>query len=110
MIGATIDKGWPSREALPLDTVVRASRSQVACTLGEEVMILNLEDGVYYGLDPVGARIWELLQESKTIGAILETLLAEFEVEKDRCERDLMQLLNQLMDARLVELEPTAGE
>ena len=111
MIGATIDKGRPLRDALPLDTVVRASKTQVACTLGGEVMILNLENGVYYGLDPVGARIWELLQEPRTILEIRDALLQEFEVEPERCEKDLLGLIDAMMEARLVELGPeTAGE
>lgn len=93
-----------------MESVVRASRSQVACTLGEEVMILNLENGVYYGLDPVGARIWELLQEPRTILEIRDALLHEFEVEPGRCEHDLLQLISQLLDARLVDLETTAAE
>jgi hypothetical protein len=86
------------------ETVVRAARSQVACTLGNEVMILNLENGVYYGLDEVGARIWEILQEPRTLGEIRETLLSEFDVDADRCERDLVQLVGELMDAHLVEV------
>ena len=110
MIGATIDKSQPPKEVLRLETVVRASRTQVACTLGEEVMILNLENGVYYGLDPVGARIWELLQEPRTILEVRDALLQEFEVEPERCERDLLGLLESLLDAHLVELGPQAAK
>jgi hypothetical protein len=87
-----------------LDSVVVATSSQVSCELADEVMILNLNNGVYYGLDPVGARIWELLQEERPVAEIRDALLAEFEVTEERCERDLLRLLGELIDARLVEI------
>ena len=97
------DKGADT-EALSVETVVRAARTQVACSLGDEVMILNLEDGVYYGLDAVGARVWELLQAPRTVAQIRDVLVSEFEVEADRCELDLFGLLRELHGVRLVEV------
>jgi hypothetical protein len=85
-------------------SVVVATSGQVSCELAGEAMILNLNDGVYYGLDPVGARIWELLQEQRPVAEIRDTLLAEFEVSEERCERDLLRLLNELIEAQLVEI------
>jgi hypothetical protein len=91
-------------EAQILESVVLAAPTQVGCSLGEEVMILNLEDGVYYGLDAVGSRIWELLQKPRSVAEICEVLVEEFEVEKQRCEQDLLGFLRELHDARLIEV------
>jgi hypothetical protein len=118
---------WPASVAFPADHVPNSSRegcllsctdlrgsvvvatsSQVSCELADEVMILNLNDGVYYGLDAVGTRIWELLQEQRPVTEMRDTLLAEFEVTEERCERDLLRLLNELIEARLVEVVPTS--
>jgi len=55
----------------------------VSCDLVEEAALLNLKDGVYYGLNPVGARIWNLLQKPITAGEILEVIIEEYDVEKD---------------------------
>lgn len=84
-------------------TVVGA-KDQVSCDLAGEAAILNLESGVYYGLDAVGARVWHLLQEPRTVQDIRETLLMEYEVERDRCERDLLALLQELVAAGLIEV------
>ena len=73
-------------------TVVRA-KDQVSCDLVGEAVILNLKSGVYYGLNPVGARIWELIQEPRTVSAVLDVLLEQYNVEAGRCERDLFCLL-----------------
>lgn len=91
---------------LRLDSVVCAAKTQVGTSVGDEVMILNLEDGVYYGLDPVGARIWELLMEPTTVLAIREILVSEFEVEPEQCEDDLFSLLRALIEVRLVDVSP----
>jgi len=83
---------------------VVATKDQVSCDLSGEVAILNLKSGVYYGLDAVGARIWQLIQEPRTVASIRTVLLSEYEVDPDRCERDLLLLLHALADAGLLEI------
>lgn len=83
---------------------VAAAKEQISSDLGEEVVILNLRTGVYHGLDAVGARIWNLLQESRTVNDIQDVLLTEYDVESDRCQRDLLELLQKLADEGLVEV------
>ncbi len=87
------------------DSTVVATRDQVSSDLKGEVAILDLKAGVYYGLDDVGARIWNLIQEPKAVSEIRDTLLQEYDVEADRCERDLLALLQRLADEGLVEAE-----
>ncbi len=87
------------------DTVVVAARNQVYTDLENEVVILNLTDGVYYGLNPVGARIWQLLQERHTVNEIRALLLEEYEVEPRQLDHDLLPLLQELMNKGLIESE-----
>lgn len=84
-------------------TVV-ATKDQVSSELGEDAVILNLKTGIYHGLDAVGARIWHLIQEPRTVNDILNTLLQEYEIEPERCERELVALLQKLADAELVKV------
>ena len=86
------------------DSTVVAAKDQVSSDLGGEVAILDLKAGVYYGLDAVGARIWSLIQEPRTVNEIRDILLEEYEVEPERCERDLLVLLRRLADEGLVEV------
>jgi sulfur transfer complex TusBCD TusB component (DsrH family) len=71
---------------------------------GAETVILSLEDGVYYGLEEVGARIWELLQRPIQVSAIRDALVAEYDVDPERCRRDLLALLQDLAARGLVEV------
>lgn len=85
-------------------STVVASKDQVSSDLGEEIAILDLKEGVYYGLDEVGARVWELIQTPITVGAIRDSLVEEYDVEPDRCERDVLALLQRLVDQGLIEI------
>ncbi len=85
-------------------STVVAAKDQVSSDLGGEVAILDLKAGVYYGLDAVGARIWSLIQEPRTVNEIRDILLEEYDVEPERCERDLLALLRRLADEGLVEV------
>lgn len=93
------------RPTVSRNATVVAAREQVSSDLQGEVAILGLRAGVYYGLDAVGGRIWNLLQKPKTVNEIRDVLLKEYDVEADRCERDLLALLQQLADEGLIEVD-----
>jgi hypothetical protein len=92
------------RKMLSERSVVRAVRDQVSSDLGGEAVILGLTSGVYYGLDTVGTFVWNLLQEPRTIASLRDAILEEYDVEPDRCEQDLLALLERLRDENLVEV------
>ena len=85
-------------------SVVAATKDQVSCRLGEEAAILNTKEGIYYGLDPVGAQIWQLLQTPRKVADIQAVLIKEYDVEPERCQRDLLALLSDLLQAGLIEV------
>ena len=85
-------------------SVVVAVKDQVSCDLAGEAAILNIKNGVYYGLDPVGARIWNLMQEPRAVSEIQTAITGEYDVEPERCARDLFGLLNKLLEEGLIEV------
>jgi len=86
------------------NTTVVATRGQVSSDLGGEVAILNLKNGMYYTLDEVGAWIWNLIQEPKTVSEVCAATLDEYEVDHERCERDVLALLQSLATEELIEV------
>jgi len=97
------------KELISGSSTVVVAKEQVSCDLGGEAAILNMKNGVYYGLDPIGARIWNLIQEPKSLNEIRELLLKEYDVEPDRCERDLLVLLQKLASEGLIEVKDEPG-
>jgi hypothetical protein len=85
-------------------TIVAVSASQVSCDLAGEAAILNLADGVYYGLDPVGASIWNMIQQPRSVEEICSGVMSEYDVEPDVCRRDVVALLEELAARGLIEV------
>ena len=69
-----------------------------------ELVLLNLESGVYFGLDPVGTRIWHLLTEPCTLEHILDALVDEYDVARGQCEHDLLRFVGRLREKALLEV------
>lgn len=88
-------------------SVVVASKDQLASDIGGETVILGLTAGRYYGVDAVGARIWQLIQTPTRIADVRETIVAEYDVEPERCEADVLALLQRMLDAGLAEEVPS---
>ncbi|WP_066384673.1 MULTISPECIES: PqqD family peptide modification chaperone [unclassified Anabaena] len=86
-----------------------ASQEQVSSELEGEAVILDVKSGVYYGLNQVGASVWNMIQAPKSIKEIQAALLAEYEVEPEVCERDLMILLEDLAAKGLIKITNEAS-
>jgi hypothetical protein len=71
--------------------------------VGDEGVLLNLSTELYLGLDPVGARMWTVLNNAPSIQAAYDLLLQEYDVEPDRLHQDLDELLDRLLEQGLIE-------
>jgi len=89
---------------ISINSRIAVSQDQVSCDLSGEAAILNLKAGVYYGLNTVGASIWKLIQEPRTIKEIRDALLEEYDVEPKRCEQDILELLEELSTHELIKI------
>jgi hypothetical protein len=76
----------------------------MARQVGDETVILDLASGTYFGLDPVGARIWQMMTECKTLSEICDVLLDEYDVPREVLERDILRLLQELNTQNLISL------
>jgi hypothetical protein len=89
---------------IALDTQFVASSQQVSTEMPDELIILNLADGTYYGLDPVSAFIWHHIQTPRSIVQMVDALTSEYDVSADEACADILQLLDTLRARGLVEL------
>ena len=74
--------------------------------LQEESVILNLDSERYYGLDDVGTRILTVLTTSESIEAAYETLVKEYDVDREILRQDLLELIENLSKQGLISLNP----
>jgi len=87
---------------MKLSDVVRIPQAVIARQVGDETVMLDLANGTYYSLDPVGARMWQLLVEGKTLAAVCDTMVDEYDVSRDDVERDLLILVDNLATHGLI--------
>lgn len=85
-------------------SIVVASKDQISCDLEGEAAILNLKSGTYFGLDLVGAAIWSLIGQPRRVVEIRNALIDQFDVEAERCTRDLVRLLGELHAHGLIQV------
>jgi len=72
--------------------------------MGGETVILDLNSGIYYGLDVVGARVWTLIEHATSVQTVCETIVSEYDVDAETCSRDVLEFVNQMRDIGLVEV------
>ena len=87
------------------NSVVISIKNQISSDLGGETVILNMNTGIYHGLNEVGNFIWNLIQQPQVVKDVHERLLQEYEIEDSVCESDLFALLKDLLDAGLIEVK-----
>lgn len=94
---------------MSLDSIVVATKNHVSCALDDEAAILNLENSVYYGMNVVGTRVWNLVQQPLSIRAIRDAIVDEYDVTPEQCESDLLPLLERMKAVGLIEIKAVAA-
>lgn len=97
------------------DSVVVREADLLRAELDGQIVLMSVDSGEYYGLDPVASEIWDLLSEPRTVAGLCRDLEKRYRVEPERCERDVLAFLGDLLadgSLRLVDdrgvLEPDA--
>lgn len=82
---------------------LRRNLNQLYSEIDDEIIMLSVNNGEYYGLNSIGSEIWNLLEESITFQELVEQLLSKFEVDKDTCIIETADFLELLFDKSLIE-------
>ena len=87
---------------LSSSTIVARKAGLIESEIDREIVALNIDSGVCYGLNSVGSRIWGLLAKPLSISEICSILVTEYDVERDACEHDVVDLIEHLLTEGLV--------
>jgi len=93
---------------LTLDSVIARVSDVTSAEVDDELLMMRLESDAYFGLDDIGARIWAMLEQPVSVGAVCGALVAEYDVTPEQCQRDVLHFLGDLAEKGLVH-EPGAG-
>ena len=80
-----------------------------AADLGGEAVVLDPNSGRYYGLNELGARIFDLTRKPRSVERIMEALLQEYDVEAEKLKEDLLAFLHEMEQRQLIEVTDGAA-
>ena len=87
------------------DSTVVAAKEQISTQVDDEAALLNLRTGVYFGLDPMGAYIWQMLREPVKVKELTARLQNDYSnIDAEIVANDLRVFLERMLEAGLVEL------
>ena len=84
------------KKNISMESVVNQIEDIVASDIDDEVVMMSVEKGQYYGLDSIGSRIWELIGKPIKVSELIADLLLKYDVDRETCERDLLAFLEEL--------------
>lgn len=84
---------------------VQRNNDCVAAMVADELVVLSVDLGRYFGLNPTAARVWELLEQPRTMEELCDSLAEEYEIQPDACRLEVTALLEDLQKEGLVTVE-----
>jgi len=86
-----------------LDQRFQVSEDVIAREVAGEMVLLDLASGLYFGLDPVGTRIWDRISSAPcTLAEVCDLIEAEYEAPRDQIERDIIALAEEFSQKNLI--------
>lgn len=95
-------EGSGTRNLPPLGLRVCVPERVLMRSLGNEMVMLDLDAESYYGLNEVGSRLMQLAEKGSTLERVAEQLFSEFEVDREQLERDVKAIAAELIEAGLL--------
>jgi hypothetical protein len=86
-----------------MNTIWQVSQKVLSSKIDEEVILMSFEADSYFGIDPVGSRIWELLSEKPaSINELVVILVDEYEVDEETCRKQVQIFIDEMYTKKLI--------
>lgn len=89
---------------IALHDVVLQSPGNIVSDMGGEKVMMSVENGKYYNLGNIGGEIWVRLETPLSVNEIIESLIKEYEVEKEECVEQVVAFLQMLYQEKLIQV------
>ena len=95
----------------PVDmtSVVVRSQEILASDIDGEIVMMSIREGTYSGLDATGSEIWDLLENPRPVSEICEILMERYNVERERCQEDVLAFLNDMASDESIKVVGSGG-
>jgi hypothetical protein len=93
------------KKEISLESVVNWGEDIIASDIDDEKVMMCIEKGKYYKLDPIGRGIWDLIEKPLKVSDLIQALLAKYDVDKETCERDVFGFLEELYEGGILQVK-----
>jgi len=93
---------FAARKEITPETILQRKGDLLFNQIDGEVVMLSIENSEYYGMDKVGSRIWELLEQPMNFKELVNKLMEEYEVSEQQCSQDTLTFIKKLQDKNLI--------
>ena len=80
------------------------NKEVIQSRVGDEVVMLDVESGYYFGLNSVASVIWDMMKKKIELNTLVENLMKEFDVDKATCELDTLELLEEMKGKKIIRI------
>ena len=87
------------------DSLIYRQSDIVFNKLDDEIVMMSIKNGEYYGLDNIGSRIWEIIEKHVTLLQLVTMLKDEYDVDEEQCKNDVMAFLEMLLKKNLIKID-----
>lgn len=88
--------------AISPDTPIHRNPDLIATDMDGDTVMMSIDSGEYFGVGGVGPRVWELLEQTTDVRAIVQAIRSEYDVDEASCQADMLQFVATLMEHDLV--------
>jgi hypothetical protein len=92
------------RENLSIKSVVSQIEDIVASDIDGEKVMMSMKRGRYYSLDPVGSRVWEMIERPIKVSDLIDMLMLKYDVDRETCECDTLTFLEELLESGILQI------
>jgi len=94
-----------TKKSISLESRVSQIEEIVASDIDDEKVMMSIEKGQYYSLDPVGSRVWELIGKPIKVSELIDALLLKYDVDRKTCARDTLAFLEEIYEDGILKVE-----
>ena len=80
------------------------NKEVIQSKIGDEVVMLDVESGYYFGLNSVASVIWDMMKERINLDTMVKLLMKEYDIDKETCEADTLELLEKMIEKKIIRI------
>jgi hypothetical protein len=78
------------------------NKEVIQSRIGDEIVMLDVESGFYFGLNSIASVIWDMMKEKVDLDTLVVALMQKFDVDKSTCVSDTLELLGQMAEKKII--------